>query len=100
MIEFRFHELLANLRSKETTYEELVAHASSKRAISEGLVREKNSLKLQFMFFSQYPRVSISPTTNIFRTQKRASMTGRTSWRRGSQSRSSRYRWSSTIETV
>jgi hypothetical protein len=39
MIEFRFHELIANLKSKETTYEELVANTSSKRAISEGLVR-------------------------------------------------------------
>jgi hypothetical protein len=31
LIEFRFHELLANLRSKETTYEQLVDAVQAKR---------------------------------------------------------------------
>ena len=101
LIEFRFDELLANLKSKETFYDEMVGNVSSKRSISEGLVREKNTLKLQFIIFSQYPRVSISKARLItFRTQIRASTMGRTYWRRGSQSKSSRCRRSSIIETV
>ena len=59
LIEFRFQELLANLRSKETTYECLVESVSKMKAIKEGVNKERNTLKLQFMIFTKFPRVSL-----------------------------------------
>lgn len=52
MIQFKYHELLSNLRSKELYYEEQVQIAGEKKMKKELLKTERDKLQIDYMFFS------------------------------------------------